>query len=198
MIRLLAEAWMGLKAVTRVAGFREDWDQALNLTASGFVRSFFAAAIGIPVFWYTMQAALRLAGDLDVGDLAPITWGEFLVGQLRIWLLFPILAAMLTRLANVKHRFVPWVVLHNWATLFLILFQGLIFTLYLAGIANASVAATFYASGYLFFRLYLHARVAIAALGLPFGQGLLLGMIPVMADYVLVILIGQLTGSAAQ
>ena len=154
MIRLVAEAWGGLIAVTRAIVFRDDWHEPLNLSAS-------------------------------------ITYGagDFLADMVRIWLAFPLIAALLVRLAGVKQRYVHWLVLHNWAVLFLFAFQGAIFVFYLAGLANAETTAFIYTFAYLFFRFFLHARIAMVALDLPAGRGIALGLIPVFADFMLIQLI---------
>lgn len=186
MIRLLLEAFSGLKAVMRAAAFRDDWERHLNLSASGFLRSFSAALLVLPVFWFILQGTTRLFTELSPGFENTYTGSDFLVDLVRIWLVFPVLAALLTRIAGVKHRFVHWVILHNWAVLFLFLIQGLIFLFYLAGLSSASVTYSLLTSGYLVFRFFLHARMAIATLGLPVGMGIVMGLIPVIVDFAII------------
>ncbi|WP_420430965.1 hypothetical protein [Hyphobacterium sp.] len=186
MIRLVAEAWGGLIAVTRAIAFRDDWQAPLNLSAAGLIRSFSAALFTLPIFWFTLQGAMRLSADLAPDASITYDAGDFLADMGRIWLAFPLIAALLVRLAGVKHRYVHWLVLHNWAVLFLFAFQGLIFVLFLAGLANAETTAFIYTFAYLFFRFFLHARIAMVALDLPAGRGIALGLIPVFADFMLI------------
>ncbi|MEE2525486.1 hypothetical protein V0U79_03845 [Hyphobacterium sp. HN65] len=186
MIRLIAEAWMGLTAVMRALSFRADWDQRVNLTAAGLVRSFSAIFLTLPVFWFTLQGAVRLSAELSPGANFTYSPGEFLLDLVRIWLVFPVLAVFLTRLAGVKHRFVHWIVLHNWAVMFLFLVQALMFAFYLSGIMNAQAAATVYTLGYFMLRIFVHVRVAVSALGLPLGAGIAMGLIPVFIDFMII------------
>jgi hypothetical protein len=189
MIRLIAEAWGGLIAITRAIAFREDWHEPLNLSAAGLVRSFSAVLFTLPVFWFTLQGAMRLSAELAPDADITYAFSDFAADMVRIWLVFPILAALLVRLAGVKQRYVHWLVLHNWAVLFLFLSQGLVFVFYLSGLANAETTAFIYTFAYLFFRFFLHARVAVVALGLPAGRGIALGLIPVFTDFMLIQLI---------
>ena len=186
MIRLMYEAYSGLKAVLHAMAFRDDWERHLNLSAGGFVRSFSAALFVLPVFWFILQGTTRLFTELSPGFQNSYTGSDFLTDLVRIWLVFPVLAALLTRIAGVKHRFVQWVILHNWAVLFLFLLQGLIFLFYLAGLSSAPVSYSLLTSVYLIFRFFLHARIAVAALGLPAGLGIVMGLIPVIVDFALI------------
>ena len=91
----------------------------------------------------------------------------------------------MTRIAGLSGRFIHWVILHNWAVLFLFIIQGLIFAIYLAGLFSAEVTISLLSSGYTIFRFYIHVRVAIVSLKTGIGLGVAFGMIPVMADYLL-------------
>jgi len=186
MIRLMYEAYSGLKAVIRAAAFRDDWERHLNLSASGFLRSFSAALFVLPVFWFILQGTTRLFTELSPGFENSYTGSDFTIDLLRIWLVFPVLTALLTRIAGIKHRFVHWVILHNWTVLFLFLLQGLIFLFYLAGLSDASMTYGLLTSGYLIFRFFLHARIAVTALHLPAGIGIVMGLIPVIVDFAII------------
>lgn len=153
------------------------------------MRSFTAALLTLPIFWFTLQGAMRLSAELAPDASITYTPGDFIADMVRIWLVFPILAVALVRLAGVKHRYVHWLVLHNWAVLFLFAVQGLVFVFYLSGLANASTTAFIYTFVYLLFRFFLHARIAVVALGLPAGRGIALGLIPVFTDFMLIQLI---------
>lgn len=189
MIRLFAESYLGLKAVGRALAFREDWAEPLNLTYGGLIRSFFAAILAIPVMWFVMQAFLRLTMELAPEANPDYTAVEFVRDLARIWLVFPIVAILLTRLTGTGHRFIHWLILHNWAVLFLFLIQGFLATLYLAGISSANGTAFTLAFGYTLLRFFVHIRVAVVALKLPVFAAAALGLIPVLIDFLIIQLV---------
>jgi len=186
MIRLLVEAGLGLRSVTRAMMFREDWSDGLNLTTGGLVRSFVAVLLSLPVFWLVLTGSYRLVSELSDLPVPPYTSADFIIDQLRIWLVFPILAVLLTRLAGIPQRFVHWVILHNWAVLFLFLVQAGIIVFYLAGLLSASMALDAIRLFYLIIvRAIVHISVAFVALQQRNVRGVTLAFIPVMVDLIL-------------
>lgn len=185
MIRLIAEAWMGLTSVTRAARFRDDWDNALNLTASGLGRSFFAAILSLPVIFFILGGYERMYAELVQDYQSTQTLGKITLTFLRIWLVFPVLAIILTRLTKTKHRIVHWIVLHNWSVLFLLLIQTGIMTLFLSGLADAETAYRMITSLYEIIRYFIYFRVAQVALGLNLLWTIPMAMVPILANQLL-------------
>lgn len=181
MIRLLAESWLGLKAVTRTLAYREDWAEPLNLTARGVPRSFFAAILSLPLMVFVQAAFVRLANEVnsepvsmpDIGDWA---WLLFLN-----WMVFPVVAFILCVVTGSTRRYFHWLILHNWAVLFLICILSVIFAMSAAGITGPQGTAFNLQILYMLARYFVHFRVAQTALGLPLYLSLPMGLIPVIA-----------------
>lgn len=87
---------------------------AFDLSVNGFWRSFWAAPLGLPIFLLFVLVRVRTApAELDTGPYVTaqlVTYGV-------LWLVFPLLALILTRLAGLTQRYVPLVVASNWVSL---------------------------------------------------------------------------------
>lgn len=185
MIRLLTDTMQGVKAVGRALSFREDWAETLDLSASGLVRSFFAAIVSLPILVFVLLGLQQLNIDNIEGFESRLTALDLIGTLARIWLVFPVLAIFLTRLTGTKHRFVHWVVLHNWAVVVLLMVPVFPVAFYLLGLTSAAGVA--FSIGFLYegFRYFVHFRVAQLALGLPLLWTIPIAMIPVIVNMVL-------------
>jgi len=185
MIRLLNDAWQGIRAIGRVLSFREDWAEPLDLSASGLVRSFSAAIISLPILIFILLGFERLNID-NIENYEPSLTAMDVLGIFaRVWFVFPFLAMILTRLSGTGHRIVHWIVLHNWAVVFLLIMQAVPIALYLIGLSSAASVAFSIGVMYEIFRYFMHFRVAQLALGLPLLWTIPIAMIPVMANMAL-------------
>jgi hypothetical protein len=104
--------------------FRMDPDAMrwFNISMDGFWRSFFAAVLALPSFAF--------AYAFQVGDIvdAPEPAVAGLIGAIAYgasWIVFPLVAAFVVRPMGYGHRYVPYIIAHNWA-------GGLIAQAYLA------------------------------------------------------------------
>ena len=185
MIRFISDTWGGLKGVARALSFREDWTETLDLSASGLVRSFAAAVISLPVLIFILMGYERLNIDNVEDYEGGLSALDILWAFAKVWFVFPILAFVLTRISGSGNRIVHWIVLHNWAVVFLLLIQAFPLTLYLAGLSSAAGVAFSIGVLYEGFRYFVHFRVANVALGLPLLWTIPIAMIPVIASMAL-------------
>jgi len=104
--RALTGAW--LLALRDPRAF--EW---FDLTVEGFWRSFWAAAVAAPLYFFLAIHEFALTG----WPAEPV-W-TFLVRAVAYaldWALFPLVALVLVRLADLGHRYVVYIVANNWAT----------------------------------------------------------------------------------
>ncbi|WP_421792824.1 hypothetical protein [Hyphobacterium sp.] len=189
MIRLFAETWLGLKATLNVFSLREGWENQLNVSATGFVRSFGAALISLPLLVFIIFGFERFYVEAITDYESTLTLSQIALQFVQTWLVFPVIAYILTRLTGTGPRFVPWVVLHNWSVVFLLLLLGFLISLYLAGLS--SIASTGFSIAFIYegIRYYLYFRVAQVTLGLPLLWTIPMAAIPIVANRALAMLI---------
>ncbi|MEO1040154.1 MAG: hypothetical protein AAFX09_11460 [Pseudomonadota bacterium] len=194
MLRLIGETRSGLTGVAKLIAFRPDWKTHFDISGTGVARSFLAALVGLPAFVlivaganYFVAANPQLsAQDPDAG----FTLVEAGVHYLRLWLVFPLAAALTVRLLGLQAAFGPWLVVHNWTVCMLLMLQGFFWALYAAGIADAgSLGAVL--SFYTMARLLAHWRVAAGALDLGWGPAAAAAGIPVVLDYLTLLALEQ-------
>jgi len=176
MIRLLAEAWVGLKGIYYLLMFRENWEQNFDFSLRGLWHSFAAILLVLPLI------GLIMIGGYYAGsrDFFPV----FMVSYTLSWLIFPIAAAIAVSVLGVRQNFIPWVVMHNWGVIPLYGLQALFWTLHVAGLADVDMLGLlFFAYGPI--RLLIHWRIAYAALGVPTITAAMAAAVPVIASEIL-------------
>lgn len=189
MIALIGEARSAMAGLGKLLSFREGWRAHFNITPDGVARSFGAVLLAIPAFaLFTLAANYYVA--VNAPDRSPgYELLDSLVSYLRIWGVFPIVAAGVAIVLNLTGRYAAWLVVHNWAVFALLYLTALLFALYAAGLANAAMLALllqFYSVG----RLFVHWRIACAALQVGPVTGAAAAGIPILADMVLVYALG--------
>lgn len=187
MIQIILDARNGLVGMVRLLTFQEDWKSCFDISAQGVARSFGAVLLTLPLYIFIIAAGqytgLSMAEPGYVVE--PINIWVSSLSFLRIWFVFPILAIVITIILNVRHRFAAWLVVHNWAVLFLVLFQTAMFAIFTSGLTNVA-GLGFLFMIYRFGRLYVHWRVAHGTLDLPPFQTVAAAGIPVMADLAII------------
>ncbi|XBQ16449.1 MAG: hypothetical protein ABL308_00900 [Oceanicaulis sp.] len=183
---LLAETLASARGVWRMLTFRSDWKSYFNVTETGVARSFLGVVLALPAFALLVASVNHFAAENPAiaSAEARITGIEALAIWARFWLVFPVLAAIMAMVLNVRGRFASWLVAHNWAVFVLIHLQAAYWALYAAGLADAQALGSLVAI-YQMVRLYVHWRVAHAALGLPIGLSTLAAAVPLIADYLI-------------
>lgn len=189
MRAVFADAAAALRGLTRLLGFKPDWRGYFDISVDGVVRSFGAALLALPAYaLFVLAANYFVAGNAPQTE-AYYTAFEAALSYLRIWIVFPLVAAFVTVVLGVKHRFAAWLVVHNWTVFALLHVFTLFFVLYAAGLADAAALALM-VQFYQLARLLVHWRVACAALQLGPLQGAAAAAIPILAEMVVIYAFG--------
>ena len=187
MIALVFEARNALYGIFKLISFKDDWRPFFDISSGGVARSFGAAILAL-VPYVLIVASVQYARDVAASqgqDVDPFSLTEAIFTYLRIWLVFPIVAIPVSMVLGVRHHYASWLILHNWAVLFLILVQTVIFIIFAAGLTNLQGLA-FMGLVYQVFRLFVHWRIADTALQLPLGASIAAADLPVMVDFLLI------------
>jgi hypothetical protein len=113
----LGEIFNAGRGALALAALRADWTSFYDLTPGGFIRSFFGPALALPL--YVVCAGLiarNMAGtaNVPIGDL----WSAGLAHVLNA-AAFPALIAVLARPLQIAKGYGAFIVVTNWAALFL-------------------------------------------------------------------------------
>ncbi|MGF1560729.1 MAG: hypothetical protein ACFB3T_00960 [Geminicoccaceae bacterium] len=106
------ELALGLRGAWRLARFDTGGMDDFTLTLAGFWRSFIAALLVLPGYAILVGEEM-VAREADIGfwRIIMVEGGVYVLG----WVLFPLVAMLLTRLLDLSHRFVPLIVASNYA-----------------------------------------------------------------------------------
>ena len=185
MRALIAEARSGVAGVFALLAFQPDWRQRFDVSAHGVARSFSGMALGLPALAFLVLSVNHyVAEQPSLPPEAALTVWEAALAWARMWLVFPVVAAIVAVLLDARAKFATWLVVHNWTVFALIHLQALLWAFYGAGIADARSQAAMIGV-YTLLRLLIHWRVAAASLGLPFGLSVAAAGIPMIVDWML-------------
>ena len=195
MIALLREANAALGGVAKMLAFRPGWKQSFDVSADGVVRSFAAALLAAPAFALLVASANHfIAENPAIQAQAPdagFTLAEAIAQYVRLWVVFPVSAYVICRVMNLGAAFGPWLVVHNWTVLGLILIQTFFYALYAAGLADGGSLGAVLAL-YQLARLYVHWRVAHGALDVGPAAAAGAAGAPIVVDLISTTLIDRL------
>jgi hypothetical protein len=113
----LGEIFNAGRGALALAALRPDWTSFYDLTPGGFIRSFFAPAMALPFYVFCEGLAARnMAGtaDVPIADL----WSAGLAHVLDA-AAFPALIFLLARPLQITKGYGAFIVVTNWASLFL-------------------------------------------------------------------------------
>lgn len=194
MIAILVEARRAFAGVALILRGRQDFHGFFDVSASGFLRSFWAAAIALPAFIFLIAAdnhALAAAGRATLTN----PWAIGL-RYLVLWLYFPVFAALVARLLDRRPAFAPWVVAHNWTAAALLYANAFIAMLAVARALSGPLVSV---AGMLliFLTVYAHVRVAHAALGPPWALAIGAACAQILASLVLQVAIWRVFAAPA-
>ena len=141
MIAALVEARRALAGVVMMLIGRTDFHGAFDVSSGGVARSFVAALIAIPFAAFVAgvqnalaQAAGGIAGDpFSEGGVEPYSLAFVVVRWVLVWAYFPPLAFLITTILGRRQALAPWIVLHNWTHLFVVLMQAVPLALLVTG-----------------------------------------------------------------
>ena len=114
----IAYVRQSLFAAARLASFDKSATDDFDNSSEGFFLSFTAMIVAMPLYLIQMTAIrLSLAGG--AGATASIEPGTILLELLYFavsWISFPLVMIAIAPLINAGGRYVPFVIVHNWAS----------------------------------------------------------------------------------
>lgn len=113
LTREIADAGAGLVRMTRL---EPDWAAWFDFSTTGFLRSFFAPALALP-FYVVVAAILNSNGGVEPLS-GPSLWAAG-VGHVLNALAYPAVVALLARPFGFAAGYAAFVVVTNWASLFI-------------------------------------------------------------------------------
>lgn len=177
MMRFVAEAWVAVRASWRIFTFRPDWKSGFDISMAGFWRSFGAILFAVP-----MIAMIHVSGEAIGRDLS---WRDEFLIQGVSWVLFPVAAALAAQVTGARAGFVRWIIVHNWAVLWLYAYLFVLWTLFTVGILPVELMSIgIFVYPYL--RVLAHWRIAYVSLGLPTITSALAAAVPILATEIAV------------
>ncbi|GLQ21819.1 hypothetical protein ACFFUB_05420 [Algimonas porphyrae] len=179
-----------LYGVFGAVGHWTDWHRFFALSSQGLFRSCLALTLCFPALWLVLigleTERARLA-DVAVPDFRP---GPF-IAIIGLWLLsFPVTAWLIATLMNRAERFSHWVIVRNWALVWLCLGLGVIFLLVLYAGVPTIVGYGALLAAYLGL-LPIDIRLAQRVAGFPLMTAILVGCI-IVSTGMMVMLAGLL------
>lgn len=135
----LAEARRTLEGSLALARRDPDASRYFDLSADSFWRSFGAILFIAPLYLIFVMAEARMLEESDApaAAMAPSGIGllsaEFLTLGIG-WIAYPLAMYVATRTFGLGHRFVPYVIVYNWSSLFVTLVIAPPFLLYALGL----------------------------------------------------------------
>ncbi len=189
-----------LRGVARMLAFRPGWRACFDVSPEGFWRSFTAALYAAPFFVLAVagqNAVSRAISPLEsAARTVELAHGFILYACL--WAYFPLVARIFVRMFRAESSFAPWVVVHNWALLLLLMMQAVLGGLLLLGVLTPA-AYMGLSELYFIFAIYTHCRVALGALDLSWPAALGGACAALLAWLVLqLLLVSVFAGAAVQ
>jgi len=168
---VIAGALWRLRGVTRMLTYRDGWREHFDISLSGFLGSFQAAIWGIPFYIAILLTQSELAMQITAADPGldpPATagLGYALARYAAIWLYFPILARVFVDFFKIPKSYAPWVIVHNWTVLFVLIANaatGLPFLIGATSLEGYYAFSTLFVTG----AVFAHIRAATGALDAP-------------------------------
>lgn len=182
MIRLMAEGWLGMQGALRLLTFRPGGEACFDVSLNGFWRSFGGMLFALPlvVLIYFEREHLGVA----------INGTTYFSIYFATWISFPIAAAVAVSVVGARHRYIAWVILHNWGVVWLYCIIAAIWSLQVIGVINAELRDfLFFLYGYL--RILVHWRIAYVTLGLPTITAAFTAAVPALVSFIVLVWISQ-------
>lgn len=150
--------------------------EGFDTTANGFFRSFLAMLIAAPFNAYQLIVSYSLAADVATSTLTTplpevpqVTVWLVLAMSLRYviqWVALPVVLGLFARRLQLSHRYVPFVVAYNWATLVTSVISMVPMLLYGLGIADVATTQLLFLA-VIGLILYYAWSVVVSALQIP-------------------------------
>lgn len=194
MIALVADAVRSISGVWHLLLGRPHFPAYFDVSPDGVWRSFGAALLAAPAYVLMLAAQHNATVELGYASDIPTAIGiaRSLALYLAVWAHFPLLAPVLARFAGRPEALAPWIVVHNWTVLALLIGQTAIWMLYALHVMPAEALGAFMYRVYLPISLLVHWRVALKTLSVGWGMAAGLAFAHVLAN----VMTQQLVASA--
>jgi hypothetical protein len=182
MIRVFADARQALKGVLEMLAGRTDFHARFDVTPAGLRRSFAAAVFALPLWVFTVLVLNAIAaggaGEFDA-PAEPYALAYVAVRWAAIWAHFPVVAAIVTAILGRRDGFAPWVVVHNWTHLLVVLVQAVPMAMLVVGAAEIGVLLL---RASIFLMVYAYVCAARAGLNVGWRMAIPAGCIALGAQ----------------
>ncbi len=136
--------------------------QFFDVTIDGFWRSFLVVILIVPFYvLYAMQET-EIAHEIHLQGNVPATNAGFVAARIALlgleWVIFPIAMIYVTRLLGLWPKYIAFIAIYNWTSLFISLALAPAAMLYFTGMVSAQMTATinlFTILFILYFRWYI-------------------------------------------
>ncbi len=140
--------------------------QSFDISIDGFWRSFLVVVLIAPFYVLYAMQEIEIAHEIHLQDRIPAANPGFVAARIALlgleWILFPIAMIFITRLLGLWPKYVPFITIYNWSSLFISLALAPAAVLYFSGIISAQMTATinlFTILFILYFRWYIARTV---------------------------------------
>jgi len=140
--------------------------QFFDVTIDGFWRSFLVVVLIAPFYVLYAMQEIEIAHEINVQGSVPAANAGFVAARISLlvleWVIFPVAMIFITRLLGLWPRYIPYITIYNWSSLFISLALAPPVVLFFSGIISAQMTATinlFTVLFILYFRWYIAKKV---------------------------------------
>ncbi len=140
--------------------------QFFDVTIDGFWRSFLAVVLIAPFYVLYALQEIEITHQINMLGSVPVISTGFVAARVTLlgleWVIFPVAMILITRLLGLWPKYVPYIAIYNWSSLFISLALTPAAVLYFSGIISTQMAATinlFAVLFILYFRWYIAKTV---------------------------------------
>lgn len=162
-----------------------------DLSVGSFWRSFFAAVIGVPLFFFITMSEIVILADLGVAPppadaLSPAFLTAEITAYALSWVLFALIMVPVCRMVGLEASYVPYIIVFNWACLLSLILFTAPSVLYHLELIGASSTAYFSLGIIVVTALYQYYLTRLVL-----GATEPVSLLVVLMNYTLVLVIGQ-------
>ena len=143
--------------------------QAFDVTIDGFWRSFLVVFLIAPFYVLYALQEVEIAHDINIQGSVPAADAGFIAARILLlgleWVIYPVTMIYITRLLGLWPKYIGYIAIYNWSSLFISLALAPAAGLYFLGFFSAQITATinlFTILFILYFRWYI-ARTVLEA-----------------------------------
>ncbi len=140
--------------------------QFFDVTIDGFWRSFLVVFLIAPFYVLYALQEVEIAHDINIQDSVPAASTGFVAVRVSLlgleWAIYPVTMIYITRLMGLWPKYITYIAIYNWSSLFISLALAPAAVLYYSGVISAQMTATinlFTILFILYFRWYIARTV---------------------------------------